>query len=90
MRPLTFVLTVIFFAAGCFAQAEKCGESTGYVFGRTKPSVFVEFEQFGKADDWGSYHLGEPMKKPDIKKGDDIWLRLYNNSCWDIKFLSTK
>ncbi len=69
-----------------FAQVKTCDQSTDYVIDKEKPSVYIEFEQFGKADDWQRARLGGVSKKPEIKKGNDVWLRLYNNSCWDIKF----
>jgi len=70
-----------------FAQRPAvCEQPNTYVIDKLKPSVYLEFEQFGKADGWGSAKLGEVSQKPRIQKGKDVWLRLYNNSCWDIKF----
>ena len=88
MQSTVTILFVLFFTFTGIAQTDKCGEATGYVLNVDKPSVYIEFEQFGKADDWGTYRLGEQMKKPEIKKGNDVWLRLYNNSCWEITFRS--
>src|SRR6478672_9681901 len=81
VRPTFAALALLCMWFSCYGQSPKCGETTGFVLNPDKPSVYLEFEQFGRADDWGSYRLGEPMKKPDIKKGDDVWLRLFNNSC---------
>jgi hypothetical protein len=88
MTKFTVLLLFLACAVTIVAQQPNCGETTGFSLNPEKPSIYIEFEQFGKADDWGGYKLGEPMKKPDIKKGDDIWLRLRNNSCWDITFRS--
>ena len=87
MRISTTLLSVFAFAAVALSQP-KCDAQTGYSVNPDKPSIYIEFEQLGKADEWGSYRLGEPMKKPEITKGDDVWLRLYNNSCWEITFRS--
>lgn len=82
------LISILILNVVCLAQKPKCDEETGFALDANKPTVYLEFVQFGKASDWGSYKLGEPMKKPDIKKGDDIWLRLNNNSCWGISFRS--
>ena len=63
-----------------------CERPNTFVINKDKPSVYIEFEQFGKADNWGNAKLGEVSQEPKIQKGKDIWLRLYNNSCWDISF----
>jgi len=81
---VTYIL--LFLSLNLIAQSKPCDASTGYVIDTEKPSVYIEFEQFGKADDWQSSRLGEVSKKPEIKNGNDVWLRLYNNSCWDIQF----
>jgi hypothetical protein len=82
------ILSILLLNLASVAQTMKCVEDTGYALDPKKPTVYLEFEQFGKAGDWGSYKLGEPMKRPEIKKGEDVWLRLYNNSCWDLTFRS--
>jgi hypothetical protein len=87
MRYISFGLFLwILLALNIFAQMNHCDQAAGYVLDKEKPSVYIEFEQFGKADDWQNSKLAEKSKKPEIKKGDDVWLRLYNNSCWDIQF----
>lgn len=50
------------------------------------PSVYLTFEQFGKTTSWTQSKIGEWSDKSKIEKGNDVWLRLYNNSCWKIKF----
>lgn len=79
------ICLLILLTLNMLAQVKTCDQSTGYVIDKEKPSVYIEFEQFGKADDWQSSRLGEVSKKAEIKKGNDVWLRLYNNSCWDIQ-----
>lgn len=88
MKILSYIALICIFVSNVLPQQAKCDEETGYRLNTDKPTIYIDFEQFGKASDWGSYRLGEPMKKPDIKKGNDIWLRLYNNSCWEITFRS--
>ncbi len=62
-------------------QQPVCDVGSEYLIDSRWPSVFLEFERFGK---WkptvGSD--GEPT----IEKGSEVWLRLRNNSCWKIKF----
>jgi len=77
----------LFFAFHVFSQVPKvCEKPNTYVIDSEKPSVYLEFEQFGNADGWGNAKLAEISQKPKIEKGSDIWLRLYNNSCWEITF----
>jgi hypothetical protein len=88
MRSLLILFALIGFPfANVAAQRPVvCDQPNTFVINKEKPSVYIEFEQFGKADDWGNAKLGEVSQKPKIEKGKDIWLRLYNNSCWDISF----
>jgi hypothetical protein len=83
--PFLFLTLVL-----CFlkmpAQVENCGEATGFVIDKDKPSVYLTFEQFGEANDWKESKIGDWSGKLPIKKGTDVWLRLHNNSCWDITF----
>lgn len=69
-----------------FGQTSKaCEQPNAILIDKEKPSVYLEFEQFGKAEDWKASKLGEASEKPKIEKGNDIWLRLHNNSCWELK-----
>ena len=87
MRFVAVFLYILFLLSlNIVAQSKTCDASTGYVLNTEKPSVYIEFEQFGKADDWQSSRLGEVSNKPEIRSGNDVWLRFYNNSCWDIQF----
>ncbi len=79
---LMFVLNL----AAYSQQKNVCDETTNFLIDKEMPSVYLTFEQFGKATDWTQAKLGEWSDKSKIKKGDDIWLRLHNNSCWNIKF----
>lgn len=88
MRFTCIAIFTLMLFLDTFAQTSNCSEETGYALNPEKPSIYIEFEQFGKADDWGNERLAGISSKPEIKKGYDVWLRLYNNSCWDITFLT--
>lgn len=85
-RYALYAVFALAFSVPAFAQASKiCEQPKAYIINKEKPSVYIEFEQFGKADDWQNARLGEVSKKLEIKKGNDVWLRLYNNSCWELQ-----
>ena len=69
-------------------QKFVCDETTNYLIDKEMPGVYLTFERFGKATDWRQSKIGEWSDKSAIQKGDDIWLRLHNNSCWSIKFVT--
>lgn len=85
LRAGFFLISLFIFLVPAQAQVSKpCGEATNFVLDEKMPAVYLEFEQFGKANDWTQARLGDVAEKPKIEKGSDVWLRLYNNSCWDI------
>jgi hypothetical protein len=88
MKRLVIIFSILISASlNSFSQQKSvCDETTNYLIDKTMPSVYLTFEQFGKATDWKQAKLGEWGDKSTIQKGDDVWLRLHNNSCWDIKF----
>ncbi|MGQ0542629.1 MAG: hypothetical protein ACT4O9_12370 [Blastocatellia bacterium] len=62
---------------GCALSAhgqlpKTCEQPNTYLIDKEKPSVYLEFEQFGKASDWTQSRLGENSEKPKIEKGKDI------------------
>lgn len=80
-------ITLIFASLSVFSQENSvCNETANYLIDKEMPSVYLTFEQFGRATDWKQAKPGEWSDKSAIQKGDDIWLRLHNNSCWDIRF----
>jgi hypothetical protein len=87
VRSLAFsILGSFVLSAAVLGQVNKvCEQPNSILIDKEKPSVYLEFEQFGKADDWKQSKLGEVSEKPKIEKGKDIWLRLHNNSCWELK-----
>lgn len=85
-RLITFAALTVASLPGIFSQAPRhCDKPNTYLIDEDKPSVYLEFEQFGKAGDWKQARLGEESAQPKIEKGKDVWLRLYNNSCWELK-----
>ena len=81
---LLFISNLIVFSQ----QKATCDETTNYLIDKEMPSVYLTFEQFGKATSWTQSKIGEWSDKSKIEKGEDVWLRLHNNSCWEIKFIT--
>ena len=88
MKRFVLIFSILICASlSIFSQQKPiCDETTNYLIDKEMPSVYLTFEQFGKATDWKQAKLGEWSDKSAIQKGNDIWLRLHNNSCWEIKF----
>ena len=84
LKIIVLIFTLSF--AAYSQQKTVCDETTNFLIDKEMPSVYLTFEQFGKANDWEKAKLGEWSDKSKIKKGNDVWLRLHNNSCWDIRF----
>jgi len=85
--PLTIFILCSLTVVG-FSQQKK-GSATGNDAGNSKeyPIVYITFERFGKAInpmDTRMAETGEPSKSKE--KGEDVWLRLHNNSQWAITF----
>lgn len=88
MKRFIVIFSILIFTSLCVFSQQKlvCDETTNYLINKEMPGVYLTFEQFGKATDWKQAKLGEWSDKSAIQKGDDVWLRLHNNSCWEIKF----
>jgi hypothetical protein len=86
----SFLISIVFVFIFSFAvfpqQKVVCDETTNFSIDKQMPSIYLTFERFGKATSWTQSKIGEWSDKSKIEKGDDVWLRLHNNSCWDIKF----
>lgn len=53
------------------------------------PTVYITFERFGKAINPLDLPLAETSETSRSKaKGNDIWLRLHNNTRWAIRFIT--
>jgi hypothetical protein len=88
MKRFVVIFSVLIFASlsGFSQQKLICNATTNYLIDKEMPSVYLTFERFGKATDWKQAKLGEWSDKSAVQKGNDVWLRLHNNSCWEIKF----
>lgn len=75
----------VFNFTGFSQQKVSCDSTTNFLIDKEMPSVYLTFETFGRATSWTQSKVGEWSDKSKIEKGDDVWLRLHNNSCWDIK-----
>src|SRR2546423_10515533 len=82
----TFAILVTLSAAGFSQTAQPCGASKDVRIEKDKPGVYLSFERFGKAINPLDARLMEPSNTDKSKKkGDDVWLRLHNNTCWPIQ-----
>lgn len=88
-------LTIGFlFTVSTFAFAQQigiCENTKNYRLDEKNPSVYITFERFGKSKgDWQQSKIGDISDKSNdkskIENGNDVWLRLHNNSCWNISF----
>ncbi len=89
MKKIVLILSFLFaFSTFAFPQQKGvCENIKDYRLDKNNPTVYLTFERFGKAKgDWRQSKLGEWSDKSKIEKGNDVWLRLHNNSCWEISF----
>ena len=85
----TFIILVALSSFSFSQQTQPCGTSKDVRIVKNKPTVYLSFERFGKATNPLDAKLFEPTTKLKSKeKGDDVWLRLHNNSCWEISFVT--
>ena len=89
MRNLLLALLVLCsLTSVVFPQQEKSpATGSGAPASKDYPIVYITFERFGKAInplDTRMAETGEASKPKE--KGEDIWLRLHNNSRWAIGF----
>jgi hypothetical protein len=71
-----------------FPQQEKSPVADNDVhISKDHPTVYITFERFGKAINPLDLPLAEPSETSRSKeKGNDVWLRLHNNTRWAIRF----
>ncbi len=84
MKALFLFLMLVLCILRVPAQNVNCGKETGFVLVKDMPSVYLSFERFGRANDPQDSKIGDWSGKLPIKNGNDVWLRLTNNSCWEI------
>jgi len=84
-----FIILVALSTLAFSQQTQPCNASKDVRIVKDKPTIYLSFERFGKATNPLDSKLFEPTTKSKSKeKGDDVWLRLHNNSCWEIQFVT--
>lgn len=87
---MKWLIVVIYLlgVANVFAQAtSSCGSSNDVRIVKDKPTVYATFERFGKALDPNLQKMMQGDQRKKIpEKGNDVWLRIHNNTCWSIDF----
>ena len=73
-------------AASAIAQPQSsCGTSNDVRIVKENPTVYLTFESFGKALSLGEQKmLQNDQQEKSRQKGNDVWLRVHNNTCWPI------
>lgn len=73
---------ILLFGSTIGQEKLVCDSSTKYVLDQNFPSVFLQFERFGKVEPT----ISNDGLSGKIDKGDDVWLSIHNNGSWDIFF----
>jgi hypothetical protein len=74
---------------GLSQSSSPCDASKDARIDKNHPGVYLTFERLGKAINPLDTRLMEPSDASNSKqKGSDVWLRLHNNTCWPIRFLT--
>jgi hypothetical protein len=83
--PLLIVLVGLS-TATLSQSAAPCDASKDARIDKTNPGIYLTFERLGKAINPLDTRLMEPSNTSNTKqKGNDVWLRLHNNTCWTIQ-----
>ncbi len=71
------------------AQAPApCGASNDVRVVKENPTVYLTFERFGKALNLNEQKMLESDQRGKSRqKGNDVWLRVHNNTCWPISLI---
>jgi hypothetical protein len=88
MKIYILLFVVLISSLSIFSQQPAtCSTGKDKRIDAGSPTVFVTFERFGKALDLSKQKLANVGGTSHSKeKGEDIWLRVHNNTCWSIKF----
>src|SRR6266446_3324711 len=87
LPPIIILLAVS--TLGFSQSAPPCDASKDVRIDKNNPGVYLTFERLGKAVNPLDTRLMEPSNGSKAKdKGDDVWLRLHNNTCWSIQLLT--
>lgn len=89
MRKLLTSIIVLLTAStvGLSQSSSPCDASKDARIDKNQPGVYLTFEHLGKAVNPLDTRLMEPSDASNSKqKGNDVWLRFHNNTCWPIRF----
>lgn len=78
----TFAALILLYGSILGQTKPVCEGTTNYVIDPHYPSVFLQFERFGRFEPT----ISDDLQAGQIEKGEDVWLSIHNNSCWDISF----
>ena len=83
-----FGLTVFATPSAVAQQPTSCGASNDVRLVKDQPTVYLTFERFGKALNLGEQKmLQSDQRGRSQQKGNDVWLRVHNNTCWPISLI---
>ena len=86
-----FVSFGLILLAAVFAVAQpptSCGASNDVRIVKDKPTVYLTFERFGKALNLDEQKMLQSDRRgKSQQKGNDVWLRVHNNTCWTISLI---
>ena len=91
MSKLLLLIIVLFGAStiGFSQSAPPCDASKDVRIDKNNPGVYLTFERLGKAVNPLNVRMVEPINTSKSKqKGNDVWLRLHNNTCWTVQILT--
>jgi hypothetical protein len=89
MRNLVLALLVLscFAATGLPQQDKNSVPDSDVRISKDKPGIYITFERLGKAINPMDARMAETGESSKSKeKGNDVWLRLHNNTRWAIGF----
>jgi hypothetical protein len=83
-----FIILVALSLLAFAQQTQPCSATKDVRIVKDKPTIYITFESFGKAINLPEQKLIEQSKSASSKEqGQDIWLRIHNNTCWQLKFI---
>lgn len=83
-----FGLTLLAAASAFAQQPPACAASNDVRIVKENPTVYLTFEKFGKALNLEEQKmLQNDQRGKSQQKGNDVWLRVHNNTCWPINLI---
>jgi len=86
MNPIILSLLVLFAPSIMYSQTDiRCPSDGDARINKDQPTVYIAFERFGKALELSKQKMAQMgQKSVSEQAGNDIWLRIQNNTCWPI------